>query len=1173
MAGRTGISALTRGDERTILHATQSIGDREMRVSNQTLHGTVFRARLLHVVLASVLCLGLLSPAVSLAQTPGGPVARAVSVQGLVEARRAGQASWQPVRLNDTFSPGDTIRVRERSRADLAMLDQSVLRLNANTELTVEAVKDERTGVVNLLRGAAHFFSRGPRSLEVQTPFTVAGVRGTEFYIGLETDRALLTVFEGTVLAQSQAGSLTLTSGQSAVAETGKAPVLRVVARPRDAVQWTLHYPPVLYFRPDEFPAGADWQGMVRRSLDAYVKGDITGAFDAIATVPPTVTDPRFFTYRAHLLLTVGRADEAAVDTQRALQLAPNDPSALALQTIIAITQGDRDKALATADRAVQAAPKSGAAHLARSYAQQARFDLEGARKSVEDAVAAEPSNALAWARLSELWASFGELDRAQRAADRAATLEPNLSRTQTVLGYAYLMRVKTKQAQEAFEKAILLDQGDPLPRLGLGLAKIREGKLHGGGREIEAAASLDPSNAIVRSYLGKTYYEEKRTGLDEREYEMAKQLDPNDPTPYFYGAIAKQTTNRPVEALHDMQRAIELNDNRAVYRSRMLLDADEAARSASLGRIYGDLGFQQLALVEGWKSVNVDPTNFSAHRLLSDSYAVLQRHEIARVSELLQSQLLQPLNMTPLQPRLGESNLFLISSLGPSALSFNEFNPIFNRNGVTLQVTGLAGENDTFSGEGVLAGIYQNVAFSLGGFHFTTDGWRRNADQKETIGNGFVQVDLTPRTMVQLEVRSRESELGDIQQRFFRDEVFEGFTDKVDSFTVRGGARHIFTPNSILLASVVYQNRRELQRFEPRADFGGGFTVDTDTKVATEGMSYELQHLFRSRYFTLTSGAGYAHTTGVIRPKIFIPLLGLTFEDPTADTEIKHGNVYAYANINAIPTVTFTLGASLDHMDGSSDVIPDGSKTQVNPKAGVTWNPLPGTTIRGAIARVLKRTLVTNQTLEPTQVAGFNQFYDDPNVTESWRYGLALDQKVTADLFAGASYSRRDLTIPTIDLTTGTTSERSGGETLWRAYLFWTPHRWVALRTEYQYEKLTRGNATNGEEAPWVVTHRVPVGIGFFHESGFSSSVTATYWNQEGKFFRASNGVEETGRDDFWTVDAAINYRLPWRYGFVTVGVTNLLDKDFRFFNTDRANPFIQPDRMVFGRVTIALP
>ena len=106
------------------------------------------------------------------------------------------------------------------------------------------------------------------------------------------------------------------------------------------------------------------------------------------------------------------------------------------------------------------------------------------------------------------------------------------------------------------------------------------------------------------------------------------------------------------------------------------------------------------------------------------------------------------------------------------------------------------------------------------------------------------------------------------------------------------------------------------------------------------------------------------------------------------------------------------------------------------------------------------------------------------------------------------------------------------------------------------------------------MTTHRVPLGLGFFHDSGFGASLTTTYWNQHGKFQRLlTTGVEESGRDDFFTVDAAINYRLPRRYGFVTLGVTNLFDKEFRFFNTDADNPFIQPTRMVFGRVTIALP
>src|SRR5690349_1800290 len=110
-----------------------------------------------------------LCPCAALAATCEIPVATVVSVQGTVEVQRLGDTPWQPVQLHDTYCPGDTLRVQERSRADVAMLNQSVLRLNANTTITLEAVKEEQTGVVALLKGAAHFFSRGPRSLEVRT--------------------------------------------------------------------------------------------------------------------------------------------------------------------------------------------------------------------------------------------------------------------------------------------------------------------------------------------------------------------------------------------------------------------------------------------------------------------------------------------------------------------------------------------------------------------------------------------------------------------------------------------------------------------------------------------------------------------------------------------------------------------------------------------------------------------------------------------------------------------------------------------------------------------------------------------------------------------------------------------------------------------------------------------
>ena len=149
-------------------------------------------------------------------------------------------------------------------------------------------------------------------------------------------------------------------------------------------------------------PGRPGWQGLVRNSLEAYMKGDYQRAFDALQGAPADVPDPRFFVYRASLLLGVGRVDEAGPDLERALKLNPNYSDALALQSIISVVQNDKERAFGIAQKAVTAAPKSASALIALSYAQQANFNLEGARNSLERAVQADPNNALAWARLAE---------------------------------------------------------------------------------------------------------------------------------------------------------------------------------------------------------------------------------------------------------------------------------------------------------------------------------------------------------------------------------------------------------------------------------------------------------------------------------------------------------------------------------------------------------------------------------------------------------------------------------------------------------------------------------------------------------------------------------------------------------------------------------------------------
>jgi tetratricopeptide (TPR) repeat protein len=1114
------------------------------------------------LMLCTILLAITLDSSIADAQPCGQWIAKAVSVQGSVQALRAGERQWRPVRLSDTFCPGDMIRVLKLSRADIVLSNDTILRLDQNTAVSFPEPEKEKPFLVNMLNGAAYFFSRVHRSLKVFTPFVNAIVEGTEFYARVESDKAFISIFEGQVLAENQAGSITLAKGQSAIAEANRSPVLQIVVRPRDAVQWTLYYPPILYYRPSDFQAPTGWQAIVRKSIEFYMEGNLQQALESLEGVTEEIRDPRFFIYRASLLLSVGRVDEARSDIEKALVLAPLNSQGLALQSVIAVVQNEKEKALNLAKKAVEADPKSGATRIALSYAQQSNFDLKGALRTLEDAVNLEPENALAWARLAEMWLSFGNLNKALKTAKNAVALNPNLSRIQTVLGFAYLTQIKTKMSKEAFRKAIELDQADPLPRLGFGLAKIHDGDLTGGREEIEIAASLDPINPLIRSYLGKAYYEEKRDKLASNQFSIAKELDPSDPTPFFYDAIRKQSINQPGEALRDLQESISLNDNRAIYRSRFLLDSDLAARSSSLARIYSDLGFQQLALVEGWKSVNTNPANYSAHRVLADSYTALPRHEIARVSELLQSQLLQPININPVQPHLAESNLFILNGAGPSDLSFNEFNPLFNRNRLALQVGGIAGTHDTFGEEVVQSGVWDRLSYSIGQFHYQTDGFRKNNYLKEDIYNVFVQGMLSYNTSVQGEFRSTEKTLGDLSLNFFPKDFLPYLREKEENRSIRIGFHHAFSPRSDLIGSFMYQAAEPRMR---NYDFFGVIK----SKADEDSFSGELQHLFRSERFNIVTGAGHFYIKQ--KETDFTELLVFPF-GAFADimkSNIHHTNLYLYSQINYPKTLTFTIGGSGDFYHGG---IVD--QNQFNPKFGVTWNPFSGTTLRAAIFRVFKRTLITDQTLEPTQVAGFNQFFDDADGTKSWCYGVAVDQKFSKNLYGGVEYSGRNLDVPFIDGSTGVSVVRGVDweEQLIRAYLYWTPHPWFGLSAEYQYERFDREKEFVAGIRD-VKTHRFPIGINFYHPSGFSAQLKATYINQEGKFqpqFAFLNTFTP-GEDQFCIVDASISYRLPKRYGLITVGVKNLFNKSFKFQDTDPVSPSIQPKRLVFGKFTLA--
>jgi tetratricopeptide (TPR) repeat protein len=895
-----------------------------------------------------------------------------------------------------------------------------------------------------------------------------------------------------------------------------------------------------------------DWRSMVQKSIAAYNDGDIATAFSALEGAPVQVDDPRFYVYRASLLLSVGRVDEAKADIELALKLAPGNGLALALQSVIAVVSNDKQSAMKLAVDAATAEPDSVSVKIALSYAEQANFKLDEALASVQQAVKLDPDASLAWARLAELWMAHGYLDRALESANKAAAINPKEVRIQTVLGFAYLTEIKVAKAKEAFMKAIALNSADPMPRLGLGLAMIREGNLEEGRKQIEIAASLDPNNALIRSYLGKAYYEEKRDPQAQIQFQMAKELDPNDPTPYLYDAIQKQTINRPVEALHDLEKSIELNDNRAVYRSKLLLDNDQAARSVNLGRIYDDLGFQQAALVEGFKSTNLDPTNYSAHRFLSDSYATLPNSEIARASELLQAQLLQPLNNNPVQPSLDKTAPSILGGAGPVDPSFNEYSQLFNRDRNQLLVSGIVGNQSTFGDEVILTGLQGRYSYSLSQLHNDSDGFRENADINQNIYDLFSQVSLTHNLSLQGEVRFNDTKNGDLLFKFDPDNFSPTLAIDTDLKSYRVGIHFAPTPRSDLIFSGLYQDREE------RQDYPDFMFM---TKDILHVYTAEAQYQFHITKFSLLTGAGnYGGPDSSWD----------SFSLITTTDQIRHSNMYLYSHFDLPSHLIFTIGGSFDHFIKNGEWTFD--QNQWNPKLGVTWNPFTSTTVRLAYFRVLRRDLVSNQTIEPTQVAGFQQFFEDLFGTDSKEYGVGVDQKLFSTLFGGVEFTKRHLNFPSldVDVTPPEVMNFKGEIKRGRAYIYWAPYTWATARAEYFHDQ-----SDVEIYASRVRTDRFPLGLNFYHPLGFYSKVQATYITQDGDF-QDPFGNFVPGNERFWIWDASLGYRLPKRFGIFTIGVNNLFDRQFQYYDISQGSTLTQPAqyqpaRFIFTKLTLA--
>lgn len=1039
--------------------------------------------------------------------------------------------------------PGDQISVGRNSRAGVVLFEMnSVLRLDEYSFFIVNAVPPRQPASNKLLsamaqdgpdvidsvvefcrrnlerswlelkKGSLRLFTTQPQRLNIRTPHLNASVEGTEFLITTSVEEDRVSVVDGKVGVCNKHGSELANSGEEVVAVAGKSP--QKVVEPLNASQWTLYYPPLL-------------------SQEIQT--------DAIK--------------HAYELIISGQA-------QQAMELLGDDTNAvdLALRSVVKVSQNAQDEAARLADLAIRTNSESGTAWIAKSYVSQSRFKLKTALEDVENARKNSPDNVFIEARYAELLLSTGNPHKAYDVARVAASLDPEESRVHTVLGFVQANRGSLDAAKKSFLDAISNDESDPLPRLGLGLINIRQNDLVEGRRIIETAVGLYPENSLLRSYLGKVYALLGRTSQAREQYDIAIRYDKLDPTPHLYYAFLEQSVGLPLAALTSLQNAISNNDNRAVYRSRLDLDEDLATSTASSARIYQELGFDHLALLEGAKSLAIDPTSYSAHRFMADAYLTRPRHEVARVSELLQSQLRQPLNNNPAQVNLSDSELGAYSDSGPYSISVNEYSRLFSRDGLSGNAALEFGSDNSLAQELQLSALHGNTSATFTAFDYTTDGDRQNSDFAATLYGFMAQQRLGTRGNFQFEFKNIDSEFGDRFYGFDSSESDNLIHSEVSSDIARLGLHYRISPSQNILINVGGASRKEL---DVLVEDGQIFFTEADGKF--DGLLFEAQYDRTTENATLIAGVGQARQD---RNAILFPGTDFEFID---NDDVIHNNGYVYVfnsiGIDNGNEIDLVAGASYDNFSSEEKTAFDTEK--LNPKFGLSYQTGP-TTFRLAAFRVLQRTLTSNQTLEPTNIVGFNQFYDNQDSTVIRTYAAGVDSSFSFGLAGqsiepslGIAYASQRLSI-----VEGSADLRGEWhDDLLTSYVYLPMNSWsIGFELEHQHLEREPGYETL-DFIRTADSTRARISVDHFTAQGVRLGVSSDILYQSGDFVDRIaylvNGsdapleiVSSTQRDVTISTHLVVPMNNFTRFdGSVALSIDNLLDEKVNHQDIDPLN------------------
>ena len=1101
---------------------------------------------------------------------------RLLELAGQVEVRQANGVAWLAATNGQSLQPGDKLRTGAQSRAALQFSDRSVLRINERTTLEIQSPAGSEQRRFRVPSGSLFFFNRErPSTIEFETPVTTGAIRGTEFVLEVAevTGASQLAVLDGRVSLTASGRSLEVQSGEvaqiSATGALSKSPLIQA----RAAIQWAIHYPAVI--RVADMGLELDDVRMLGNSLAAYTSGDL---LSAAATAPRESHSRPQTRFLAALDLAVGRVDQSE---NRVKLLGNDDAVARALREIIHVTR-DTPSAMMTRSGSL---PTTASEWLARSYTQQQQLDLISARKSVENALSLDTQFAFAEVRLAELLFAMEDNRAALRSLDHALQVAPRFASGSALRGFILLEAGDLMAAAQAFDQAIALDAGLGNAWWGRGITAQRSGDKSAALTAFQTAAALEPQDASFRGTLGKAFSESGDRTLAEKEFRLSQELDPGNPTSWLYSALHQWQQNRRNRAVRELETSVELNDRRAVFRSRMLLDRDLAVRSASLAAIYDDAGLSEWGRRTASLAVLDDYANHSTHLFLAESYGQLQdlqrfdlRYETTRQSELLIANLLAPPASANLSQRVSQQDYLQFFDPRPFGVStFSEY----RSSGERVQ---------SASAYGSLPGLSYALDTQLS--------WRRGMQPNDQSDRRDVSLqlkkNLTTQDDLYFQVGFASANIGDVSRHYDPTTVRTGILAREEQVpNIHIGYHRAWSPTShTLLLFSRLQDSFHVDDTNPDLFFfreSGGVVTSIapapgfDSHLQSDFTLYsaEAQHLWQSHTHTWIVGGRFQ--AGDVDSAVVLnrALTGLVGQQKLSEP-FHRENAYLYHQWRPITELTVLAGISYDWLSfpRDTDLVPLASGTTrrsgFSPKVGLSYTPWKGGTLRASYSRSLGGLFFDNDVrLEPTQLAGFNQAYRSllPESVAGLLPGArfetlstGFDQAFDHGTYLGATaewlYSAGDRAVGTLsnagflpvpDRLSSATQRleyRERNLSLYGVQLLaedWS----LGLRYRLSHSQLegtfpgtppSASGLSGLQQHERALLHQAGLALHYQHPSGFLGQWSSTWYRQDADGYTPSRPIEDTWQHDLWA-----GYRWPRRRAELRVGILNLTDQDYR--------------------------